>query len=437
MIINRKNIWSLSWPLIIANFTIPLVGLTDTVIMGHMPDSAYIAAIAIGGIVFNFMYAGLNFLRMGTTGIVAQKFGANDLEEVFFSLLRPLIIAFTVGIILFLLKNFLYDASIFFLSPNLQVQEFYREYLFVRMIGLPAGLLNIVFLGWFFGMQKTNSVMLQLITINIVNVFASLYLAVFLDYGIFGVALGSVLAQCSGLILSIIIFMNYFYKLNFNSFKLNKMINLIEFINLFSISRHLFLRTMLLVAVQAYIIRKAGLIGVDQLATIEILLVIFSLSSYSLDAFAHSAESTVGMSIGSKNKHNIFRAIKNTTELALLFSILIGVILYVLNFYIIALFTDITILRNLTNELWGLVVITPFISMLAFQLDGIFIGATLAKEMRNCIIFSSIIFYLTLEFFIGNNLTLKNLYSCFLLFLILRGVFLILYLPRIFKLVKD
>jgi MATE family multidrug resistance protein len=302
---------------------------------------------------------------------------------------------------------------------------------------LPAGLLNIVFLGWFFGMQKTNSVMLQLITINIVNVCASLYLAVFLDYGIFGVALGSVLAQCSGLVLSLIIFMNYFYKLNFNLFKLKKMINLIEFINLFSISRHLFLRTMLLVAVQAYIIRKAGLIGVDQLATIEILLVIFSLSSYSLDAFAHSAESTVGMSIGSKNKHNIFRAIKNTTELALLFSILIGVILYVLNFYIIALFTDITILRNLTNELWGLVVITPFISMLAFQLDGIFIGATLAKEMRNCIIFSSIIFYLTLEFFIGNNLTLKNLYSCFLLFLILRGVFLILYLPRIFKLVKD
>ena len=95
MIINRKNIWSLSWPLIIANFTIPLVGLTDTVIMGHMPDSAYIAAIAIGGIVFNFMYAGLNFLRMGTTGIVAQKFGANDLEEVFFCVFNRYASGFT------------------------------------------------------------------------------------------------------------------------------------------------------------------------------------------------------------------------------------------------------------------------------------------------------------------------------------------------------
>jgi|TARA_X000001036_G_scaffold252703_1_gene235219 MATE family multidrug resistance protein len=210
-----------------------------------------------------------------------------------------------------------------------------------------------------------------------------------------------------------------------------------SFLNLFSISRHLFLRTMLLVAVQAYVIKKAGLIGVDQLATIEILLVIFSLSSYSLDAFAHSAESTVGVSIGSKNKLNIFKAIRNTTELALMFSIIIGIILYVFNFYIIALFTDITILRNLTNELWGLVVITPFISMLAFQLDGIFIGATLAKEMRNCIIFSSIIFYLILEYFIRDNLDLKSLYSCFLFFLILRGFFLTIYLPRVFKLVKN
>ena len=102
MFINRKKVWSLSWPLIIANFTIPLVGLTDTIIMGHMPDSLYLAAIAIGGIVFNFMYAGLNFLRMGTTGIVAQKFGENNFEEVFFSLLRPTLIAVSVGFILYL-----------------------------------------------------------------------------------------------------------------------------------------------------------------------------------------------------------------------------------------------------------------------------------------------------------------------------------------------
>ncbi len=437
MIINRKNIWSLSWPLIIANFTIPLVGLTDTVIMGHMPNSLYLAAIALGGIVFNFMYAGLNFLRMGTTGIVSQNFGASNFEEIFFSLLRPLFIAFIIGIILYFCKNLLFELSVYFLTPDQALEKFYKEYLFVRMIGLPAGLLNIVFLGWFFGMQKTRSVMLQLITINLVNTIASIYLAVFLDYGIYGVALGSVLAQFSGLLLSIIIFFNFFKQYNFNLFKVTKMLSIRAFSNLFSISKNLFLRTMLLVFVQAYLIKKAGLIGVDQLASMEILLVIFGLSSYTLDAFAHSAESTVGVSIGSKNKENIYKSIKTTTELALFFSIFIGLILYIFNYYFLAMFTNLIALREIIDNIWGLVVITPFVSMLAFQLDGIFIGATLAKEMRNCMILSSLIFCLIIEFYYSTNLDFKNLYSCFLLFLILRGLFLTMYLNRVFKLVKN
>jgi len=437
MLINRKKVWSLSWPLIIANFTIPLVGLTDTIIMGHMPDSLYLAAIAIGGIVFNFMYAGLNFLRMGTTGIVAQKFGENNFEEVFFSLLRPTLIAVSVGFILYLNRNYIYDLSVYFLTPDQQLLVLYKEYLFIRMIGLPAGLLNIVFLGWFFGMQKTRSVMLQLIIINLMNVFASLYLAVYLEYGIFGVALGSVLAQISGLLLSVIIFLNHFKTLNFSSFDLKKILNLNGFLNLFSISKNLFVRTMILVSVQAYLIKKSGLIGVDQLATMEILIVIFGLSSYTLDAFAHAAESTVGVSIGSKNKKNIYKSIKNTTEFALSFSVLIGIVLYISDYYIINLFTNIPVLQNLTIDLWSLVIITPFISMLAFQLDGIFIGATLAKEMRNSMILSSLIFYLIIEFIIQDTLNLKNLYSCFLFFLILRGVFLTFYLPRVFKLIKN
>ena len=436
MIINRKSIWSLSWPLIIANFTIPLVGLTDTIIMGHMPDSTYIAAIALGGIVFNFMYAGLNFLRMSTTGIVSQNLGSKDFDEVLLSLLRPLFIAFLIGLILLLSKDFLFNLSVYFLTPDEKLQKLYKEYLFVRMIGLPAGLLNVVFLGWFFGMQQTRPILIQLITINVVNVISSLYLAVILDYGIYGVALGSVMAQFSGLFISIIVFSYSLKKLNLKIFILKKLRDISSFLKLFSISKDLFIRTMLMVSVQAYVIKKAGLLGVDELATIEILLVIFSLSSYSLDAFAHSAESSIGVSIGSKNKKNIYKAIRITTELALILSIIIGIILYVSNSYLISIFTDITALRNLTIGLWGLVVITPFIAMSAFQLDGIFIGATLAKEMRNCTIFSSLIFFIILEYWFEKNLDLKGLYSCFLLFLISRGIFLTIYLPRVFRLVK-
>ena len=436
MIINRKNIWSLSWPLIIANFTIPLVGLTDTIIMGHMPDSSYIAAIALGGIVFNFMYAGLNFLRMSTTGIVSQKLGSKDFDEILLSLLRPLLIAFLIGLILLLSKEFLFNLSVYFLTPDEKLKDLYKEYLFVRMIGLPAGLLNVVFLGWFFGMQQTRPIIIQLITINVVNVISSLYLAVILDYGIYGVALGSVLAQYSGLFLSIVVFSYSLKKLNLENFDLKKFKDISSFLKLFSISKDLFLRTMLMVSVQAYIIKKAGLIGVDELAAIEILLVIFSLSSYSLDAFAHSAESSIGVSIGSKNKKNIYKAIRITTELALFLSIIIGFVLYLSNYYLISIFTDIITLRDLTFGLWGLVVITPFIAMSAFQLDGIFIGATLAREMRNCTIFSSLIFFTILEYWFENNLDLKGLYTSFLLFLISRGVFLTIYLPRVFRLVK-
>ena len=436
MLINRKKIWSLSWPIIIANFTIPLVGLTDTIIMGHMPNSIYIAAIAIGGIIFNFVYAGLNFLRMGTTGITSQKLGEKDFEEVCFSLLRPLLIAFLIGVLIYFSKNLIYQSSVYFLTPNDQIQEFYKEYLFVRMIGLPAGLINMVFLGWFFGIQKTKSVMLQVIIINLVNIFSSLYFSVFLELGIYGVAIGSVCAQISGLFISIIIFLNYYKKLNFNNLNLIILLKLNGFFQFFSISKNLFLRTMCLVFVQAYLIKKAGLIGINQLATIEILLIIFSLSSYSLDAFAHSAETLVGNSIGAKNKRGLFLTIKHSTELAFLFSLIIGLFLYCFGYFIISVFTDIQILRKLTNELWMLVVITPFISMLAFQLDGIFIGATLAKEMRNSIIIASLIFYLTLEFIVGSNLSLKNLYSCFLFFLILRGLILSLYLQRVFNLIK-
>ena len=436
MIINRKNIWSLSWPLIIANFTIPLVGLTDTIIMGHMPDSSYIAAIALGGIVFNFMYAGLNFLRMSTTGIVSQKLGSKDFDEILLSLLRPLLIAFLIGLILLLSKEFLFNLSVYFLTPDEKLKDLYKEYLFVRMIGLPAGLLNVVFLGWFFGMQQTRPIIIQLITINVVNVISSLYLAVILDYGIYGVALGSVLSQYSGLFLSIVVFSYSLKKLNLETFDLKKFRDISRFLKLFSISKDLFLRTMLMVSVQAYIIKKAGLIGVDELAAIEILLVIFSLSSYSLDAFAHAAESSIGVSIGSKNKKNIYNAIRITTELAFFLSIIIGFVLYLSNYYLISIFTDIITLRDLTFGLWELVVITPFIAMSAFQLDGIFIGATLAREMRNCTIFSSLIFFTILEYWFENNLDLKGLYTSFLLFLISRGVFLTIYLPRVFRLVK-
>ena len=148
-------------------------------------------------------------------------------------------------------------------------------------------------------------------------------------------------------------------------------------------------------------------------------------------------QSPIGRGLIAKNKNDLYKSIKSSTELAIIFSLIIGFIFYFFGNYLIAIFTDIKILRMLTAEIWALVIITPFISTLAFQLDGIFIGATLAKEMRNSIMIACIIFYFTLEFIIDDSLNLKNLYLCFLLFLIIRGIVLTMYLKRVFNLTTN
>ncbi len=437
MVINRKTIWSLSWPVIIANVTIPLVGLTDTIIMGHMPNSDFIAAVGLGGLVFNFIYASLNFFRMGTTGIVAQNFGRNNSNEIILSLFRPLILSILFSLSLILSKEFIFRFSIQILNPENSISLHLQNYFYIRINAIIFGLINIVFLGWFFGLQKSKSVMIQIITINVSNVIFSIYFAVFLNQGIQGIALGSVLAQISGFLVSLIIFLQYYKNSNLFFFILTKILKLDPFIKLFHISKDLFIRTTSLIIVKIYLFKKAILIGVDELAALEILIVIFSVSSSILDAFAHTAETTVGNSIGSKNFKKLKYSIRFSTEIAILFSMLITFLLYIFQQQIIFLITDIKNLINLLNSLWFFVILTPMVSVLAFQLDGIFIGATLAKQMRNSMILSVIIFYILIEFVFKTRLNIENLYTCFLFFLFSRGFILSFSMQKVFELAKN
>jgi MATE family multidrug resistance protein len=194
---------------------------------------------------------------------------------------------------------------------------------------------------------------------------------------------------------------------------------------------------MFLVFAQAFLIKKSSDLGVNELASMEILLVLFSLCSYTIDAFAHSAETLVGNSIGSRNKKELKSSIYLTFEMAFLFSFFIAILLFSLRDLIIFSITDIEPLRKIIQDLWILVIITPPISVLAFQYDGIFVGSTLVKEMRNSIVISCLIFYVIIEFLINDIINLKYLYSCFLIFLILRGIILFLYNKRVYSLVDG
>lgn len=434
MKINRKQIWSLTWPVILANLTIPLVGLTDTIIMGHMPDSKFLAGIAIGSIVFNFVYGGLNFLRMSTTGIVAQELGKKNNYEILYGLFRPLILSLLIGLTLYSQKTLILDITIFSIKPEEQIIPILKVYLFTRILGLPIGLMNMVFLGWFFGMQKAKSVMLQLIVINLINIFSSILFAQFLNLGIFGVALGSVVAQFFGFITSVLIFINYLKNETKKQYDFKQIFLIKRLQRLFNISFDLFLRTIFLISAQAYLIFKAGLLGIDQLAALEIIIIIFGISSYSLDGFAHTAETMVGKAIGSKNNSAIKKAIFLSTQMAFMMSLIISFILFCFEHWITFLITDIIVLREIIDLLWIFVVFTPVVAVFAFQLDGIFVGATLSKQMRNSMIIAFLIFYIVVEYVFRNKLNLQNLYISFLLFLFLRALLLILSIKKVFLL---
>ena len=201
---------------------------------------------------------------------------------------------------------------------------------------------------------------------------------------------------------------------------------------MFNISFDLFIRTIFLIFAKAYLIFKAGIIGINELATIEIIIIIFGISSYSLDAFAHTAETMVGKAIGSKNKMALKKAILLSTEMAFISSLIISLLLFILKNYIIYSITDIVVLRELISSLWIFVVFTPIIAVFAFQLDGIFVGATLSRQMRNSMIVAFLIFYFLIEYVFQNKLNLENLYISFLLFLFLRSIILMLSLKKVY-----
>ena len=183
-------------------------------------------------------------------------------------------------------------------------------------------------------------------------------------------------------------------------------------------------------------IYKAGLLGIDQLAALEIIIIIFGISSYSLDGFAHTAETMVGKAIGSKNNSAIKKAIFLSTQMAFIMSLIISFILFCFDYWITFLITDIIVLREIIDLLWIFVVFTPVIAVFAFQLDGIFVGATLSRQMRNSMIIAFLIFYIVVEYIFQNKLNLQNLYISFLLFLFLRALLLILSIKKVFIL-KD
>lgn len=420
----NKEILRLSLPNIISNITVPLLGMVDLAIIGSLNDYNLIATIGIGIAVFNLLYWNFGFLRMSTSGFTAQAYGANNLEETGIILARGFLLSVSIALVFLLLQNPLIKLSLYVLNTTPENYALVLRYYKIRIWAAPATLSLFVTSGWFIGMQNAKIPMFIAIIMNVVNLVLSYVFAIILQMGIAGIAMGTLIAQYLGLILSVgIIIKRYKYILTqipyVTAFHWDKMKRF------FAVNSDIFLRSIALCFVFTFFTSASALLGNEILSLNTVFMQLFIFYSYFMDGFANAAEALVGRFVGANDTNKLRETILKINLWGLGSAIVFSAIYYFGLSPIIRLFFNEVAILQLAEAHKLLIVLVPPLSFLAFVYDGIMIGSTRSKEMRNtmfiaCIAFT-VLYYSLINVF-GNT----ALWIAFLAFLFLRGFLLLL-----------
>ena len=424
----NKRILHLAIPNIITNITIPLLGLIDLAIVGHIGDKTYIGAIAIGTMIFNFIYWNFGFLRMGTSGFTAQAYGARDFTEAMKILVRGITIAFSIAFLLIILQFPIGKFSLFIVEGSEQMEQMAYTYFRIRIWAAPAALGLYAIKGWFIGMQNARIPMFIAILINVLNIGFSLLFVFGFDMSIEGVALGTVCAQYGGLICAVIFWFAY-YRRFLTYLNIRESLKLSEMKRFFHVNADIFVRSLCLVAVFTYIPIVGAKMGDTVLAVNTLLMQFFTIFSYIMDGFAYAGEALTGRYIGAKNKTSLRLSIKLIFRWGLGLSVLFVAIYAFAGEKLLCLLTsDIETIKHAHEYYWW-VLLVPLSGYAAFLWDGIFVGATASKTMRNTMLMSTVLFFAVYYSFcgwLGNN----ALWLALILFLIIRGIIQWRYAPK-------
>ena len=428
------RVWKLALPLILANLTIPLLGMVDTAVIGDL-SAAHIGAVAVGATVFSFLYWGLAFLRFSTTGLTAQAYGAGNINGALTLLARAILLAVGFGTLLVFLQTPIVSATIILITPTPGVETHVRDYIFIRIWGAPAALANIAVLGWLIGLQRVKHALALQAVINGVNIFLDIALAQWLGMEVKGVALATMVSQFVGFGAGVYLIIRIKVGLGAN-WNVTSTLERQPLLALMAMNRDIFIRSLCVIAAVAMFTIQGAKMGELVLAANGILVLFQAFLSYGLDGFAHAAESLVGSAVGARNRTALRNAVKAATQLALLVSVGYVAIFMLFGDAIIAGITDLPDVRASVRQYFGWVIISPIVSVWAFQLDGIFIGATRAKDMRNAMLISFCI-YLVLMFnllaYLGNH----GLWLAFTAFMIVRAGTLMAFYPRLERATTD
>jgi MATE family multidrug resistance protein len=417
---SHRAIRRIAVPMIVSSISIPILGLVDTGVMGHLDESYYLGAVAAGASIFSVLFMGLNFLRMGTTGVTAQAFGAGDNSAVREALGQSLATALCMAVLILSLQYPLIEAAMGLLSPSQQVAHFTREYFNVRVLSAPASLCNFVLIGWLLGMQNARGPLLMLLTVNVTNIVLDLVFVLLLGMTVRGVALATLIAELVGTITGLYFVRNELLRHPGTWAELN-LLDLARYRRLFQINAALLFRTMSLMFVFVFITAQGARMG-DLILAVNALLMNFQLFlSYALDGVAHSAEALVGKAVGAGDRSGLLLVVRRTLYWSLLFSLGFLVVYWIAGQNIIDLLTDIDSIRITAYEYLPWLIVSPIISVWSFLYDGVYVGATRSKEMM-LVMAGSAFFVFLPTWFLFDSLGNHGLWLAFTLFMAARGV---------------
>lgn len=418
----NRQILSLAVPNIISNITVPLLGIVDTALMGHMESLAYVSAIALGSMIFNFIYWGFGFLRMGTVGFTAQAYGANDNKESIRILYRGLVIAGFLSLLILLTQYLVLEGGLALTSSSSQVEDLAREYFYIRVWAAPASLAILVFSGWFIGMQNSVFPMIVAIVSNILNIGFNFLFVFGFEMKSDGVALATVLAQYLSLIVILVLFIRKYRHLLFKA-KVKVLMQWSKLKRFTAVNSDIFIRTLGIIFVFSFFTVRSANIDDQTLAVNSILFQFFMVFSYLMDGFANAAEALSGKAIGQNDGNYLKRIIRRVFVWGLGFSVFFTISYALGNHFFIGIMTDIPELANAAEELIVYVLLMPLVSFAAFLLDGIFVGATASKAMRNTMLAATLLVFVPIHYFAPLE-DIHRLWVAFLAFMLARGVFL-------------
>lgn len=425
----HQRTWRIALPVIVTNVSVPILGIVDTAVVGRLPGPEFVGAVAIGALIFSMLYHGCNFLRMGTTGLTAQSFGARDGSEVRTWLIRALMFGFFIGAIMLVLQWPIFEISAFIIGPSETVRPLTEEYFSIRIWAAPAALANYALLGWFFGVQNTRAALITQIYMNGVNALLDIWFVLGLGWGVAGVAWATVIGESSAVLLGLFLAAMHLRKIG-GHFDRAAIMQAAPLKRMLGVNRDIFIRSMCLQSVFVILAAIGARMGDTILAANAILLHLQVFVAYALDGFATAAEALTGEAKGARSSARFNAAVRASFSWALVFAVGFSVLTFAIGPLVIDFLTISEAVRSTAREhlIWS--IILPLVSVWSFQLDGIFIGCTWSRQMRNAMALSLLMYLASLPVLVpafGNH----GLWAAFLVLMAARAVTMSWMLPKL------